>query len=166
MWPGIPSCHAAERIGMVGKNAPADFHPLEWRAPFRMDPYEYAFRTCSWCGAMHPEDLVAALRNGSPVEWAKPGYKIYVDVPNPISGQEVKCGSRSGPVDPDDMSKGRYDEPIYGAAPPTVMGKWYTTHLHDEYSGDALDTLLQAIAEQSGVQLYRGADGRWMWKGC
>lgn len=167
---------------MVGKNAPADFHPLEWRTLGRREPYEETFRRCSWCGAMHPEDLVRAIETAPPpkvieapfggpswtresVFWSdKIGYKLYVLVPNPIVGQIVECGSRSGPVDPDDMSKGSKTEPIMGEAPATIQAKWYSSHLDDDgYDDEALAKLTNAIEASTGVLLFRD-NGRWMWR--
>ena len=51
IWPARPLCHDGNRY----------LHEPSWRPPRERrneeDPYEETFRTCSYCGSMHPEDL-------------------------------------------------------------------------------------------------------------
>lgn len=39
-------------------------------------------RTCSYCGSMHPEDFIAALKNGIALGVTYMPYKAYLDLPN------------------------------------------------------------------------------------
>lgn len=51
IWPARPLCHDGNRY----------LHEPAWREPHKRrddeDPYEDVFRTCSYCGSMHPGDL-------------------------------------------------------------------------------------------------------------
>lgn len=56
-WPARPACHDNQWSAQ-------QFGPSEWRnaGPGR------AYRSCSYCGSIHPEDLLHAMRNGSTAE--------------------------------------------------------------------------------------------------
>jgi hypothetical protein len=130
-------CHKGERHirGMENDH---------WREP-RLDaePYGYPFRTCSYCGSMHPEDLEKFLNEGATLDMADWKYgwphKFYVEgIPNPQVGKMVNCGSKSY----FDEEKGeRVDEPLIQMAPTTTFAKFYNLHL-----GDLADTDLERIA--------------------
>jgi hypothetical protein len=107
----------------------------QWRKPeteIRADGYlGKTFRTCSYCGSIHPEDLIAYLEAGATLHGADWKYgwphKFYVqNIPNPLAGQRVKVGSRSWMEDGE-----RKEEAMYGDAPKFQHGKWYNEHLLD-----------------------------------
>lgn len=80
-------------------NAPSPIHAGEadrwggwhWRDPARGEH----FRRCSYCGSMHPDDLVTIARGR--VDWADRKYgwphKFYVHVPNQNPGALFCVGS-------------------------------------------------------------------------
>ena len=134
-------------------------------------PYKHSFRTCSYCGGMNPEDLIALLDDeGSEVdvEGTTKGYKFYVrGVPNPIAGQRCRSGSHSGPVFrrrdltllqrlrarhdmPEGLSPtiaeriaGHYERTIYRPAPRHCFAKFYTYHIESEEQQARLNYSLQ-----------------------
>jgi hypothetical protein len=57
------------------------------------------FRICSWCGCIHPYDLIALLDEGRSTfeSSTKPG-KFLLRTPNPVAGDLVHMGSISGRV--------------------------------------------------------------------
>lgn len=95
-------------------------------------PRTEAWRTCGYCGSMHPEDLLGYIERGetSRVEMAdmKYGYphKVYLDVPNPLVGQLTSRGSSSWRDD-----QGVYHHEMSAPSPegPTTPAKFYTRHL-------------------------------------
>lgn len=149
LWPVIPTCHANEP--QFREYAPC------WReAQPERPPHGQTFRTCFYCGSMHPEDLVAALEAGAKLggsDW-KYGWphKFYVEVPNPLAGQIVQVGSRT--------EKG-VTTPIMGEASTTTHAKWYNQHIEDVgYDTEALTKLLAALKEHSKIEFIFGDDGR------
>ena len=125
----------------------------KWEARPRTedDPYDRSgYRQCSYCGSIHPEDMIRLLRDGgAKLEGSTKSYKRYLIVPNPIAGRDVKMGSSSGPVyaarfvgdDPkkpsqyapsdltdEERKAGRYSRDIRGPAPNTIQQKFYMEH--------------------------------------
>lgn len=45
------------------------------------------FRTCSFCGSLHPDDVLAHLRNGVEIHPTDKNYKGYLMAPDPKAGQ-------------------------------------------------------------------------------
>jgi hypothetical protein len=103
-------------------------------------------RSCSFCGSMHPTDLVAALTVGAKASWADFKYgwphKLYVDgIPNPHAGLTESRESCSYPKEPTDEERKRYQHWRqessrwlgWNEAPAaaTTYGKFYTEHLQD-----------------------------------
>lgn len=128
-------------------------HQPTWEKRARRDddPHDRSgYRCCSYCGSMHPEDLITALRDGARLQGTNKSYKRYVILPNPIAGQDVKMGSASGPTHerrvigeepklrtdmvftPEELAAGRYDREIRGAAPTTIHQKFYMEHTTHE----------------------------------
>lgn len=74
------------------------FGGWQWSDPARGEH----FRRCSYCGSMHPDDLVSIARGR--VDWADRKYgwphKFYVHVPNQTPGQVFVVGGTSH-YDPD-----------------------------------------------------------------
>lgn len=139
----------------------------EWQTSWTDgEPARDRFRRCWFCGSVHPEDLLAALRAGATLDGADWKYgwphKFYVrGIPNELRGQVVKIGSRCGPLrdrdgklnveDPTEaeLARGRYDRPIMGNAPADAVVKFYTEHLVD--AGLALDELRAEILRQTRI---------------
>jgi len=136
-------------------------HKCRWEVrPYDGGPYRNTFRTCSYCGSMHPEDLISFVREGrARLEGTTKNYKFYVRVPNPIAGQTCRIGSSSGRVFPvratpkgviarllaeHDMPerlgrptmleriRNHYSRPTMGDAPDMVHAKFYTWHLSED----------------------------------
>jgi hypothetical protein len=128
------------------------FAPHVWNAPrghLDNGPYDYQYRTCSFCGSIHPEDLLNALEAGASVEEAdrKYGYphKFYIDLPNSIAGQEVEVGSVSD-------ASGR--RPTMGTAPAKVPAKFYSVHIFDDgVSPENLQRILDLLHKATGVRM-------------
>lgn len=148
-------------------------HKCEWRVQaYDGGPYKHTFRTCSYCGGMHPADLIDLLDHEEDVDVAPTtkGHKWYVKgVPNPIYGRSCRSGSRSGPVfergrgqtllqrlrDPSIMPRelgrasilerlrGHYERPMYSAAPKHCFAKFYTYHIESESQQAELNYSLQ-----------------------
>lgn len=96
-WPERPTCHDSDFMS-------ARFGPTSWREKGKkLHPSNdtvQAFRTCSYCGSIHPEDLIEALKAGATLGGADWKYgwphKFYVEkIPNPNAGQLVSRTSCS-----------------------------------------------------------------------
>lgn len=94
------TCHGDTTNGGVFR-----FDQPVWRDPepaTRDDGYEgRPFRTCSYCGCIHPDDLIVALKAGAKLQGADLKYgwphKFYVDsIPSTNKGALVKKISASG----------------------------------------------------------------------
>jgi hypothetical protein len=140
-------------------------HESTWRPPGPQGreeddgPYELTFRTCSYCGSIAPEDAVELLRASPNVHVADMKYgwphKIYLDVPNPIAGEDVRVGSKSWT---DDDGK-RHDEEIRGAAPAHVQAKLYATHLRDTgMSAESFAAIAGVLAHRTGIRFEMNGD--------
>lgn len=125
-------------------------------------------RHCSYCGSLHPEDLLNVLEAGARLELADMKYgwphKFYVSgIVNPKGGEIVQMGSNSGPVkDKDgnfvrneDGSIQRYNEPIMSSAPRTLSVKFYNIHLLDlKEHLEAFQKVTDAIAKHSNIRFF------------
>lgn len=122
-WPDAPTCHGE-----------IDGHAVTWIE-------REGHRLCSYCGSLHPSELVSALAaggklGGSDWKYGSP-HKFYVRIPNGQAGTPI-MGHDSG-----------YDH-----------GKWYNAHLLDAgYSEAALTELLELLTEQSGILWTRDEHG-------
>jgi len=157
MWPKTTTCHVGEPF--------SDIRPLEWFSP-RLDdePYGRPFRTCSYCGSIHPEDLLLALQNGATLDRADMKYgfphKFYVHgIPNPQAGKQVRVGSKSGP-NPDGT---RYEQVLMDDAPTETIAKWYSQHLED-LDAESFALLAPLLIEKTGIEWVRDDDGRVKWR--
>ncbi|MGW4757740.1 hypothetical protein [Streptomyces chartreusis] len=148
-----------------------------WRDPSRGEHY----RTCSYCGSIHPEDLAAESEWHA--EWADPKYgwphKFYIAVPNQQPEQLFITGATTGTptglagavwiratVIPDDVNTEgwqdvaeRYQWVSIGTRP-AHHAKFYTAHLADPASNPAA---LEAVQRTSGLR-FRFHDGRVHWE--
>jgi hypothetical protein len=147
-WPQFPSCH---------KNA----NPVPvWNAPRpHLEPEGVPFRTCSKCGSIHPEDLVAYLHHGArlsePVWDAGMPAQFYVhNIPNPHAGRTVKVGIEF------QLDGGNNVEvPVMGHGPPLTHARWMTVHLLDEFDDESLDELLRSLNYQTPLNWSRDENG-------
>lgn len=153
-WAARPTCH-----GNDSRNE------ATWRDPQPdEEPAGRPFRTCSYCGSIHPEDLLRFLAAGATIEVAdmKFGWphKFYVNgVPNPHAGKQVQVGTVS-------TWEGdqRVDTPRMGLAPEHAHVKWYNDHVLDEMSEAQSDALRSAIRDATGIVFDPvGADGKLRW---
>ncbi len=148
-WPETPTHH--------GPASPATGGPIVWRVRDNLTALDHPYRTCSYCGSIHPQDLLVVLGAGGRIYGSDQKYgfphKYYVDVPNARAGEDTRVGSESGT---DRATGERYEREMRGPAPATVMGKFYTKHLLDQgYSPEARDAILAALTAHSGVE--------WVW---
>ncbi len=148
-WPEVPTCH--------GKVMRFTGDPHAYRVRDNLTALDHPYRTCAYCGSIHPQDLLTVLKAGGRMhgsDW-KYGFphKMYVDVPNARGGEITEVGSTSH----SDRETGEYiREPIMGTAPATVMGKFYTEHLKDEgYSPETRSVLLRVLTAHTGID--------WSW---
>jgi hypothetical protein len=118
----------------------------EWREPEpegrgrdgHTYPYGYPFRTCTWDGSIHPDDLLMFMRTLpiliSEADW-KYGWphKFYIEgIPNPLAGKPVCVVMESH------GHKHRQDK-----GPEFAHAKFYTKHLADASDFDALVALFE-----------------------
>lgn len=143
-WPERPTCHgsSASRYGV-------------WREPTpTRPPYGQEFRTCGYCGSIHPEDLIRVVEAGAKLggsDW-KYGWphKFYVNgIPNPLAGQMVEIGSQSTVL----ADGTRHTEAIMGAASAYSHAKWYNEHLLDAgFDDEARAKLIDILKEHAGIE--------------
>ena len=126
---------------------------IEWHVRKAEGTIGSGHRHCSYCGSIHPEDLLTILKDGAGLEGADWKYgwphKFYIEgVKNPMVGQIVVIGSGSGP----DGKGGTFHKDILGSAPSTVMVKWYNVHLLDIVGTPLFNELVLVIKEKTGIQ--------------
>lgn len=149
-YPEKHQCHQQDRV-FAQREIVWETRPLE-------GSYGTGYRQCSYCGSLHPEDLLKILQiPGTRVNWAdqKYGYlhKCYIEgVPNPRAGEIVQMGSRWD---------GEKDEPIMSPAPKTLSNKFYTEHLIDLVGQPELQEVSEIIRKRSGVEFFE-QDGKLM----
>lgn len=177
-WPERPTCHD-------GNWQAQRFAPQTWREPRGDDstskypsPTVQTFRTCSYCGSIHPEDLVKALEAGATLggsDW-KYGWphKFYVNgMPNPKFGQEYPQYMYGRPKDgeegweqyqdgfnSDDGSPRMSWRKLMSMSkcPPTAHAKWYNEHLQD-LSPEAFAVLAPLLEKHAGIR-FEMIDGK------
>ncbi|MBI4900916.1 MAG: hypothetical protein HY829_10615 [Actinobacteria bacterium] len=101
-------------------------------------------RTCSWCGSMHPDDFLAAIRAGVTVGPTDKSYKAYVEEtlndPDRVAlGERYKAQgfTREHATDLAKHASGAH------------IGKFYYRHLSEEQQGEFIG-LLNAKAVHVG----------------
>jgi hypothetical protein len=150
-----------------------------WREPqLQREPYGEPFRSCSYCGSVHPEDLLAFLTAGATLHGADWKYgwphKFYVEgIPNPHAGKLVEIGGKMGPdviektpgavwkntCGHADCQKRTRDHgywflPMIASAPKTTQAKFYNTHLND-CSDELFAKLVPVLKQQTGIEWER-----------
>jgi hypothetical protein len=159
-----------------------------WREPqLQRKPYGEPFRSCSYCGSIHPEDLIALLKAGATMHGADWKYgwphKFYVEgIPNPHAGKIVEMGSSSGgdigeetpgaqwksTCGHTDCKKrtrdhGYWQVPHMASAPKTTPAKFYNAHLED-CSDELLAVLLPLVMQQTGIEFSRDPQKGFVYK--
>lgn len=153
--------------------------------PARIDndgPYGYTFRTCSYCGCIHPEDLVNAIAAGATLggsDW-KFGYphKFYVQgIPNPKAGQDYPIYTTTGRLTESMRAEGGWEEFQDGferstGAPtmrwrklhqimkcsPDAPAKFYSDHLR-ELSAEAFAVIAPLIERHAKIRFEQHENG-------
>lgn len=180
VWPDKPVCHGdSPRFAHYG---------VSWRAPGEEtdprypSPYRETFRTCSYCGSIHPEDLLAVVSQGATLggsDW-KYGWphKFYVGgIPNPIAGQLYTQYSYCGSPSKEMLATGKWEryqdgfsestgEPKYSyreatstrGCPPTQHAKWYNEHLLD-LSAEAFAVVTPVLLAKAHIE-FQMEDGK------
>jgi hypothetical protein len=155
------TCH-----GDTSANGVFRFGQPHWLGPeadVRADGYVgQNFRTCSYCGSIHPDDLLTFLKQGAQMHGADWKYgwphKFYVkNIPHPMEGKEVKQGSESwGEQGPDGIWI-RHEEPIMGIAG-KMWAKWYNEHLID-LDVEAFGRVADALLAHCGIEWFKDEKG-------
>lgn len=176
-WPDRPTCHDHDPTAQ--RFDPPHWHPAGVR--FHPDnDHIPAFRTCSYCGSIHPEDLVKAIEAGAKLggsDW-KYGWphKFYVEgIPNTNAGNLVTVSSHSlaGGNEPSDeqraaagwtweLKDGRWHGVCKRPDGKTTHGKWYNTHLHD-LGPAAFERLSSLLAAQTNIMFALDGDKLKYW---
>jgi hypothetical protein len=145
VWPPVPTCHGDTSQGGVFK-----FGPTKWSDPRVDEEYGQSepFRRCSYCGSVHPEDLLRLIEGGASLHGADWKYgwphKFYVEgIPNLTPGVRAKIGSET---------KDGVTTPMYGTSNATLMAKFYNEHLMDAgYGREELEKLIRVLHAQGGI---------------
>ena len=141
-------CH-----GDVTQKGVFKFGATHWRdaAPIHKDGYQgYVYRSCSYCGSIHPDDLLTAVGSGATLHGADWKYgwphKLYVeDIPNPIAGQTIKIGASNGKA-------------LMGEASKTASMKWYNEHLEDLDDAEFKE-VTDMLKEKTKIEFLRDEKG-------
>lgn len=112
------------------------------------------YRCCSYCGSMHPEDLIMAIAEKVELGPTDKSYKVYVHLPNPNAGKRVVTGSESGPsynivtglpnrkdLTLWELITNRYSRKVWGTAPKTLHAKFYFQHFDKDQQGRFINLL-------------------------
>lgn len=150
---------------------PSPEHPDQWRAAFvpgdeppvqthcgqrHWEPFE-PYRSCSYCGSIHPEDLLAAIKAGATLggsDW-KYGWphKFYVEhIPNPYPDLPI--------VTRHTTAGGVWTCGEPHPAGPFVRAKWYNKHLHDLAGTPLLAELCANLLATTDIQFEINAEGK------
>lgn len=158
----------------------ANRHPMfrdrdiHWRAPD-----EYGMRKCSYCGSLHPDDLLRVLKtpgthySGSDWKYGWP-HKFYIEPVNPKAEELVEVGGATGdgtdPLDrwrchahgekpcecPKEKATGYWQRAILGKRP-TLFCKWYNEHLED-MTDEQFQEFSQISKTLFGVEWHKDPD--------
>jgi len=144
-YPERPTCHGE-------KPRFAESKGVSWETREAKGSYGVNLRHCSYCGSLHPEDLLKALENGAKLEMADWKYgwphKFYVSgIPNPMVGEIVEMGGKYY------TENGiRKHEPFMEPAPQTLTKKFYNEHLIDLTGTPEFDLVADIIRKHSGIK--------------
>lgn len=142
-------------------------HPHWHRASYRGGLIcSLHFRTCSFCGSIHPSDMMALLRSGrSFLEPTAKADKRILRTPNPIAGRRIRMGSLPEPVfefwplslrdrlrepaaadcepSPAERLAGHCERPLFRPAPDWIEQPFFLQHTTDEQWGEILAAIAQ-----------------------
>lgn len=109
------------------------------------------FRRCSYCGSIHPEDLIRLLGEGAELHGADWKYgwphKFYVEgIPNKTTEVVAKVGSTTKVIDGVATTVN-----TLGPPPRECFVKWYNEHIQDEGFDDEARSALFSVLESSGI---------------
>lgn len=156
-----PTWHAPEPQGrptMMSVDNKWIVDPAAGGAP---GPYGSPYRTCSYDGSIHPEDLYnwllkGATAGGSDWKYGWP-HKFYIDnIPNPLAGKRVCDGGTYGGPD-------NKHELHFSLGPEYTQAKFYNVHLDDIKDVEAFKLLTELLHKHTGVLFSRNA-GALMYK--
>jgi hypothetical protein len=99
-------------------------HELKWEDP--RPEHGVPYRTCSFCGSMHPEDLLQ-LASDQKIR-IRPAKQMYgfphkffiLGIKNPMAGKRIRIGTKF-------LNETKF--PIYSTSPKTNWAKIYTSHV-------------------------------------
>ena len=164
--------HDTDRLAQA--HAPISWVVRETRAD---DPVAYPFRQCSYCGSIHPVDLLALLGEGATLELSNTKSRglgtLYVqDIPNPRAGgmtiTYAMCASK--PVDSDGWEEYDTGRRVTGTGevekawrsargthdnPKHVVARFVTNHLLDLSHEDGIELSVRIIAH-TGIIIRHG----------
>jgi hypothetical protein len=151
-WPEKPTCHESDPRFL---NDEIIWRALETVLQRGIDgyPMDQPFRSCSYCGSIHPEDLLKVIEQGATLGGADWKYgwphKFYIDrIPSGLPfGVDVKVGGESG-WEVVDGKRVRFDKSIMGKTGQFTHAKWYNEHLYDlntEEFAEAFKAVTDAI---------------------
>lgn len=168
-----------------GPNGAARWGGWRWKEP----RYGEHYRTCSFCGSVHPEDLAADIAGGAVIraEWADMKYgwphKLYIDLVPRDPGLLHVSGHVTGSAAPDRgpwvaagdltgeqrqivaaggwLRRGEEPSGWYQFTPKTTLSaKLYTVHLKDPAVGQEVK---DAVQERAGLR-FTWLDGKVAWQ--
>lgn len=130
-YPEKPTCHESSSIFKI--------EGVSWREPKAKEDgsnWNHAIhhcRTCSYCGSVHPEDLIKLIEGGAT-----------------LGGADWKYG----------WPHKFYIENAVDAEGKVFTGKWYNAHLTDEgFDEEVLQKLLGLLSEHSGITWLKDEKG-------
>jgi len=183
-FPERPTCHQSDvqSIAFLGRERPKEW-PVDmpdyrdangflWHtAGVRQHTYEQVdgewretgekweaepFRTCGYCGSIHPEDLLRFLDAGAQLGGADWKYgwphKFYVEnIPNPQPERLYVISTTS--------QGSRVLDVKYGTRQ-TLHAKWYNNHITDDGFDDEARAKLLAALERHADIVFEIVDGK------
>lgn len=159
IWPERPTAH--DRDPWANKLQ----HASSWRAP----DSNYPYRTCSYCGSIHPEDLYSRIAGEAvklPFDFDANQVKAHQAFEEAGGGKEhfevyhqtLNQGYRHDREQPGirfnlaDMKYG-WPHKFYIDGRGLSHAKWYNIHLLDQgYDAEALGALITEIHRYSGLR--------------
>lgn len=149
-WPERHTCHAGEPMLVAkGEWRPAVVKARRGSGSDEYSPIIEPYRSCDYCGSIHPEDLLAVLAAGAKLHPADEKYgwphKFYVEeIPNPLVGVPT---IRSAEHTSEGITLG---EPRPEG--PYTHGKFYIAHIADEgYDDEARAMVILELWKRIGV---------------
>lgn len=109
----------AEKAVYEAKNPGSIASLTDWRWPGEIP------RTCTYCGGIHPEDLIQLIAEGWETEGTGKNYKRYLNPPGSRARTEALIVSLRGPV----RDRGKEIPSVWS---PTTPVKVYMMHLTED----------------------------------